>query len=158
MPYGNRCYTVGHFIQMQDWARAIKKKQIEVRNEDAFKILEETNFNQNDFIYLDPPYLNTLAIYNEKRAFGGWTIKEDYKLFAKLDELNAKGIRWGMSNVFKNKSSKNDHLREWAEKQGYVVHHLNKNYSALGKGNAHSDEVYITNVNDLPWGQLMMEF
>ena len=48
-------------------------------------------------------------------------------------------------------------LKEWAEANGYKVYHLNKKYAALGKGNAESDEVYITNNYDLPWGQLMME-
>lgn len=157
MPYGNRCYTSEHFVQMQQWEKKVKQKNIKVSNKDAFDILLNTDFKENDFIYLDPPYLNTTAIYNEKRAFGGWSIEDDKRLFSVLDSLDKKGIKWGMSNVYRNKGTHNSHLKEWAEANGYKVYHLNKKYAALGKGNAESDEVYITNNYDLPWGQLMME-
>ena len=155
MPYGNRCYCFEHYKIMCDWYEKLKKKNITVSNKDAFDLLQNTSFNQTDFVYLDPPYLNTLATYNEN---DGWTLEKDYQLFDIIDELSRKGIKWGMSNVYRNKGTHNSHLKEWAEKNNYKVYHLNKKYVALGKGNAQSDEVYITNVTDLPWGQLSMEF
>lgn len=145
MPYGNRCYTCKHYEQIQKWYDMIKDKKIEISQVSAFDILTDTIFNMNDFIYLDPPYSNTLAVYNEKRAFGGWTIDDDKKLFIILEKLNKCGVRWGMSNVFVNKGRENTHLINWCEKNNWNVHHLNMNYSALGKGNSGSDEVYICN-------------
>ena len=143
MPYGNRCYCNKHYEIIKNWNEVIKNKNIIVKNENAFDILENEKFANNDFIYLDPPYSNTMAIYNEKRAFGGWTVEDDIELFKVLDELDAKGIKWGLSNVFKNKDIVNSHLIEWSKK--YNVEHLNINYSSLGKGNAHTDEVYVYN-------------
>lgn len=147
MPYGNRCYCEKHYQQMKNWYELIKDKDIEIKQENAFDILQDTIFNKDDFIYLDPPYSNTLAIYNEKRAFGGWTIEDDKRLFIILEKLDKCGIKWGMSNVFKNKDYINEHLIKWCEKNNWNVHHLNFTYSSLGKGNSNSDEVYICNYN-----------
>ena len=147
MPYGNRCYTSQHKQIIDKWCNKIKTKNILINQKNAFDILENTNFNQEDFIYLDPPYFNTLAIYNEKRAFGGWDINCDFRLFKILEKLNLKGIKWGLSNVFKNKNNINNHLIKWCEKNKWNVYHLDFTYSSLGKGNAKSDEVYICNYN-----------
>lgn len=154
MPYGNRCYTSKHYEQIKDWCDLLKTKTIEISSKDAFDILQDTIFDNNDFIYLDPPYSNTLAIYNEKRAFGGWTIDSDYKLFTILEKLDKCGIKWGMSNVFRNKNSVNEHLIDWCSRNKWNVYHLNKTYSALGKGNANSDEVYICNYSQNKWEDL----
>ena len=145
MPFGNRCFLEEHKNKIIDACDTFLKKNITFKNKNAFDILQDTIFNKDDFIYLDPPYSNTTAIYNEKRAFGGWTIEEDKKLFDILEELDKKGIKWGVSNVFKNKNIENTHLIEWCNKNKWNVHHLNKNYASLGKGNANSDEVYICN-------------
>lgn len=145
MPFGNRCFCEKHKEQIHLWCRLLKTKDIEIRNENAFDILKSTKFKSGDFVYLDPPYSNTLAIYNEQRAFGGWSIEDDYELFSWLEELDKQGVKWGLSNVFENKGNKNNHLEKWCEDKGWYVHHLNFTYSSLGKGNANSDEVYICN-------------
>lgn len=148
--FGNRCYCDKHYKELVEWHNLIKDKDITITQYNAFDILEGyvsylvTSY-ANDFFYCDPPYSNTLAVYNEKRAFGGWTIEDDYKLFNYLERLNAMGIKWGLSNVFVNKGHENTHLIEWCEKNNWKVHHINHSYSSLGKGNAHSDEVYICN-------------
>lgn len=148
MPYGNRCYCEKHYEQIKQWCSLVKHKDITIKQQDAFYILNNTNFEKDDFIYLDPPYSNTLAIYNEKSTHGGWSIEDDYRLFNILEELHKKGIKWGLSNVFKNKGHINSHLIDWCDKNGWNVYHLNFTYISLGKGNANSDEVYICNYND----------
>lgn len=145
MPFGNRCFLEEHKDKIKIACNTLKNKNIIFKNENAFDILENTYFNKNDFIYLDPPYSNTTAIYNEKRAFGGWQIKDDERLFKILEKLDKQGIKWGMSNVFKNKQIENTHLINWCIKNNWNVFHLNKNYASLGKGNANSDEVYVCN-------------
>lgn len=101
--------------------------------------------NENTFVYCDPPYTNTLAVYNEKRAFGGWNENSDKELFEYLELLNKKGIKWGLSNVFVNRGKINKHLIEWCNKNNWNVNHLNRNYNPFSKGNSNSDEVYICN-------------
>ena len=147
MPFGNRCYLFGeHDINIEIFYNVMNKKSVSIKNEDAFKILENIKENNGQFIYLDPPYSNTMAIYNESRAFGGWNIEHDNKLFQELNRLNELGIKWAMSNVLENKGIKNTHIEEWANNNGYkIIEFHDKEYSALGKGNANTREVLIIN-------------
>lgn len=147
MPVGNRFFTEIHKKRISYACHRNLKTDIETKNEDALKYIEKNldKFKQEDFIYLDPPYLNTLAVYNEKRAFGGWNIEHDYKLFELLEKLNEKGIKWGLSNVFHNKGNTNQHLIDWCIKNNWNINHLECEYTSLGKGNSDTDEVYICN-------------
>jgi adenine-specific DNA-methyltransferase len=106
------------------------------------------NLTKNDFVYCDPPYLITTGAYNDgNRGFKNWTKKSDESLFCLLDELNAKGIRFALSNVFSHKGEKNEELIKWAEK--YTVHHLQNDYSnsCYNTSRSGSDEVLVTNYN-----------
>jgi len=49
------------------------------------------DLNENDFIYLDPPYYNTKGMYSNKF--------DDIKFFNKLEELNNKNIKFLLSYV-----------------------------------------------------------
>lgn len=119
-------------------------KNIEIFNKNCFDI-DFSLLEKGDFVYCDPPYLNTEAVYNEKRAFGGWNIDDDYKLFDILEKLNDKGVKWGLSNVFVNRGKENTHLIEWCNKNNWNVYHLNRNYNPFSRGNSNNDEVYICN-------------
>lgn len=147
MPFGKQCFLFGeHDINIELFYNAMSKKIVSIKNEDAFKILENIKENKGQFIYLDPPYANTMAIYNESRAFGGWNIEHDNKLFQELNRLNELGIKWAMSNVLENKGIKNTHIEEWANNNVYkIIDFEEKQYYALGKGNAKSREVLIVN-------------
>lgn len=147
MPFGNRCYLKNeHDIDIENFSKKIKEKNFKILNLDAFELLKTLDVDKNIFIYLDPPYSNTTAIYNENRAFGGWNETHDELLFIELDKLTKKGVKWAMSNVLQNKGIRNSHLEEWANKNNYKIIHLDeKQYSALGKGNAKSQEVLIIN-------------
>lgn len=119
-------------------------KGIELLNKDFFD-LDLSVLSKNSFVYVDPPYLNTTAVYNEKRAYGGWNIDSDYRLFKVLEELNNRGIKWGFSNVFINRGVSNDHLIKWCEDNDWNVLHLQRNYNPFSRGNSNNDEVYIYN-------------
>lgn len=147
MPVGKNYFKKGeHDIQIKLFSKILKEKDIEIINYNAFEVLEKITENNNQFIYLDPPYLNTTAIYNEARAFGGWCLDDDLKLFKELDRIHNIGIKWALSNVLENKGIKNEHLEKWAKSKNYKITYIEeKEYASLGKGNAHSKEVLITN-------------
>lgn len=119
-------------------------KDVNILNENIFDI-DLSNLTKNDFVYLDPPYLNTTAVYNEKRAFGGWNIENDYKLFELLEKLNIEGVKWGLSNVFENRGVKNEHLIKWCEKNNWKIYYLNRKYNPFSRGSSNNNEVYICN-------------
>lgn len=96
----------------------------------------------NDFVYCDPPYLITDAVYNKF-----WNEDREHELYDFLDSLNSNGIKFGLSNVTHHAGKQNDILIEWMQK--YNVHNLDKKY-LLGQ---HTDsyeqnktqEVYVCN-------------
>lgn len=98
------------------------------------------NLCPNDFVYCDPPYLNSTASYNER---GGWTENDETKLLRVLDKLDESSIRFALSN---NLKYDNPTLDKWKDK--YNVHYLNADYSNCNyhKTNKSKDiEILITN-------------
>lgn len=146
MPFGNRCFIKEDSYRLIEAHNIFLEKNIELHQGDTFELMENIVKNENQFCYLDPPYQNSTAIYNENRAFGGWGIEEDEKLFRELDRLTKLGIKWAYSNVLSIKGRNNNHIEEWAVKNGYtIIEFENKNYASLGKGNANAREVLIIN-------------
>ena len=117
-------------------------------NFDVFNFQELT---VGDYVYCDPPYLITTGTYNDgKRGFTGWGEKEERTLLDILTDLDQRGISFGLSNVMFHKGRENTLLTAWAEKNNYIVHHLNKdynnsNYHTKNVEGAVTDEVFITN-------------
>ena len=146
MPFGNQYFTNENIMDIALACDKFKKSNIILQNKNAFEVLSEITEERNGlFVYLDPPYSNTTAIYNEQSAFGGWTIEDDNKLFAELDRVSKLGVKWALSNVLENKGKTNEHIEQWAIKNDYKIIDLDRNYSSLGKGNAKSREVLILN-------------
>ncbi len=87
----------------------------------SFNKLDFNSFTNEDFIYCDPPYFNSVAAYNEQ---GGWTEEHERSLLNLLDKLNDRGVRFALSN---NLKYDNPLLEEWKNK--YNVHYLNGDYS-----------------------------
>lgn len=143
MPIGNQYFNIDkHSQKIIDGCGFLSQKNVILTNKD-YKSLNLNICTKNDFIYLDPPYTNTLAIYNEQQ---GWGVQDDYQLFKVCDNLTKQGIRWAMSNVFENKGVVNQHLIEWVNNNSYNVHYFNGfTYTSCGKGNAKTVEVLITN-------------
>lgn len=139
---GNDSYNDVNYQRVKDMYEVFKN--VKITCQDALT-LNLDKLPKDSFIYLDPPYLNTEAVYNEKRAFGGWTIESDYKMFELLEKADKKGIKWGLSNVFENRGRENQHLIDWCKKNGWQVYHLDRNYNPFSRGNSNNDEVYICN-------------
>ena len=149
MPIGNQYFNKEKRSEkVLSGCEFFKNNATALYNDDYKNILEHfiyhnTAKNSNDFIYLDPPYSNTTAIYNEQL---GWSIDNDLELFRLCEQLTAKGIRWAMSNVYENKGKVNQHLIDWVKKQGLRVEFFDGfNYVACGKGNGKTVEVLIMN-------------
>lgn len=105
----------------------IHSKDVTFMSKD-FREVDLSRLNSNDFVYCDPPYLISGAVYQDgKRGFKGWNQKDDIDLYNLLDELNLKGIRFALSNMIYSKNRSNDYLIEWSKK--YNVNYLKANYN-----------------------------
>lgn len=102
----------------------------------------QLDIRENDFVYCDPPYLITDAAYNKF-----WSEENERLLYAWLDLLTSKGIKWGLSNVTKHAGKENKILIEWMSK--YHVHNLDKKYLlgqyVEGFDQENTQEVYVCN-------------
>ena len=107
------------------------------------KEFDDLEFNEDMFVYLDPPYINTTAVYNEN---GGWTEAHESRLYLLMEYLIAKGIRFALSNTYHNKGIENTRLIKFVADENLNAFTFEKHsYSACGKGNSKTTEVLITN-------------
>lgn len=144
MPTGKRDFNKKMALKLEKFINELHRRKIQYSSLDFKSFLNQQKFNDNDFVYLDPPYLLSTAAYNES---GGWTEKDESDLLNCLDELNTKGVKFALSNVLIHKGNENKILSEWAKK--YKIHELdfnynNSNYQSKAKEN-NTLEVLITN-------------
>lgn len=143
MPFGKGRSSFNPTLKkkFEDFSNAIHNKNIKFTNND-FKKLNIDKLKDDDFVYLDPPYLVTEATYNT-----GWNEETEKELLSLCDRLNEKGIKFAISNVLEHNGSKNEILINWSK--NYNVNYLDYNYSNCNyhkKDNGHkSIEVLITN-------------
>jgi len=129
----------------------LKEKNIDFVN-GCFTNFDFSQFDSNDFVYCDPPYLITTGTYNDgNRGFKGWTEREEKQLLRKLDDLDKQNIKFALSNVLEHKGKSNNILKYWvASNPNYKVNFIdfnysNSNYQTIIRDKNASVEVLITN-------------
>ena len=148
-PFGRARSSFNHVMRDNLIAMINRLGNIEFSSTD-FLYYDYSFLKAGDFVYADPPYLITCGSYNDgKRGFRGWGIDDEIALYALLDELNRKGVKFALSNVSVHKGEKNTILSDWRKKNKYHMHHIrfnydNCNYHTENKKNK-TDEVLITN-------------
>ena len=142
MPYGMDCFSEDNKEYIKNGCDFFSQNNVKIFN-NTFENFDIDIIDETDFIYLDPPYLNTTATYNENN---GWTINNEKTLYGFCEELNKRGLRFGMSNVFSQRGIDNLMLINWCNTNNWNVHSFKKiKDSSCGKGNAKTNEVFITN-------------
>ena len=142
MPCGNDCFSDKNREYISNGTKFFKRDNVKINNGDFQKLCVE-ELNKDDFVYLDPPYFNTTATYNENN---GWSEDDENALYSLCERLNENEIKFGISNVFENKNTKNQKLIDWCDKNKWNVYTFDKfTYMACGKGNSNAKEVFITN-------------
>lgn len=141
MPYGSDCFSDNNKDYIKNGCNFFSKNNVMIFN-DSF-----TNFDmsitEKDFVYLDPPYLNTTATYNENN---GWGIEKENELYDFCTQLDKLNIKFGMSNIFSQRGTDNSTLINWCNKNNWNVYTFDSHtYWACGKGNSNAKEVFITN-------------
>ena len=78
-----------------------------------------------DFVYMDPPYLITTAVYNENN---GWSTDLEYKLLDFLNYLININKPFILSNVLEKRGKKNEPLSYWLYKNKDLIEVIDINY------------------------------
>ncbi len=139
LPVGNVDFNSNVASALEDYFQEVKNKNPKWYNLDYKVFLKKLQLSENDFIYLDPPYLITFSEYNKL-----WNKQDEIELLQLLDELNERNIRFAISNVTHYKDRQNDIFIEWAQK--YHIHSIKSNYISYHDNSIKQfNEVLITN-------------
>lgn len=147
LPVGKRDFNKKMQQKLSDFIDKIKEQNCKFTCLD-FREFDIDTLENNDFVYVDPPYLITCATYNEQ---GGWSETDEKDLLRFLDSLNEKGLRFALSNVLRSKGKENTILIEWLDKNKDKYRAINLNYSYSNSNyqtkdkTSNSEEVLIIN-------------
>lgn len=140
LPVGNVDFNKNVVNALHNYLDFMRDSLVEFSAEDYIKFIRKQKLGENDFVYIDPPYLISASEYNKL-----WGHEREAELYELLDELNAKGVRFGLSNMLEHKGKKNNILEKWSAK--YNVHPVKSNYISFNDNSIKqtSREVYVTN-------------
>ncbi|MCM1043655.1 MAG: Dam family site-specific DNA-(adenine-N6)-methyltransferase [Corallococcus sp.] len=117
-PVGQAGFNDRILEKLVSFARITKQKNVFYYAEDYERFFDL--IKPDDFVYIDPPYLITLGSYNDgKRGFNGWNLSEEKRLLKFLDGLNARNIKFMLSNVLTHNGKTNTVLQQWIENNNY---------------------------------------
>lgn len=145
MPIGKTDFNKHKLEKLKSFKNGISQKNIEFIMADI-DVIPELEINSEDFVYIDPPYLITNAVYNES---GGWGELMEKKLLKHLLFLHKKNIKFALSNILENDNKENKILKNWIKENNFNVFNIKYDYisSSYNKKNryANEKEVLITN-------------
>lgn len=139
LPVGNVDFNNNVVKALNDYFSSVQNKKINWNNYDFKIFLNNLSYKENDFVYLDPPYLISFSEYNKL-----WNEKTEKELLSLLDELNKRGVKFAISNIVSYKGRENKIFSEWMKK--YKVFKIKSNYiSYYDNTNKNISEVLVTN-------------
>lgn len=147
LPVGKTDFNKNNLNKIINFNKIAKKKNIlflctNYNSKEAIKYMYKA-----DFVYFDPPYLITTAVYNEGN---NWTDKNEKELINLLDDLNKKNIKFALSNVLTKVGVENKILKNWLDKTDNIqINKINSCYRSCSYNkkdrDANEQEVLITN-------------
>lgn len=140
IPCGQRRFNDRLISKFISFSRVMKGKEVVIENTDFRKLLADAD--PNSFFYLDPPYRETTAAYNDgKRGFEGWTIEHEKAMCEGLDILSLNGGKFLLSYIIDVEGFHNEQIEQWANEKKYQIVQVT---SAQGRYN-NREEVIIKN-------------
>ena len=125
-----------------------QRDKTEFKSLDFREVINLNILTKNDLVYCDPPYLLSEAVYNEKRAFGGWSKQDTIDLLSLLDKVNERGSNFALTEMVLSKGEINSLLVDWVKQNNYSIIYYDVQY--LGVPSTHNNdrksvEVLVTN-------------
>lgn len=129
LPVGNVDFNKNTQTALNDYFDLIKRKNTTFHNLDFLDFFRNVNFKENDFVYLDPPYLITFSEYNKL-----WNQETEERLLEFLEYLDEQNVNFAISNVTHYKGKINEQFLKWSKnhfsldiKSNYISYHDNTN-------------------------------
>lgn len=121
LPVGNVDFNKNVVNALNSYFDYVSDRELEFYNMDFQEFVNNVEPTEEDFVYLDPPYLITFSEYNKL-----WDEDSEMRLIQFLDELNERGVRFAVSNVLWHRRRYNGTFNEWA--QQYNIIRIQSNY------------------------------
>lgn len=139
LPVGNVDFNKNASDALNIYFEQVKHKAIRWSNLDFTQFLLGLDYEEDDLVYLDPPYLITFSEYNKL-----WNEETERALLRLLDELSYRNIKFAISNVTHYKGRVNEQFLTWGAK--YHVHPIKSNYISYHDNTIKQfNEVLVTN-------------
>ncbi len=143
--FNNPCGNSGFNQEMCEKLIAFNVKANKMKLDFSSKSYEqlENEITINDFVYCDPPYLNSCGAYNDgKRGFNGWDEEQEHKMLSFLERLNLRGVRFMLSNMVDRNGMQNHPLQEWITRNNFNVR---ENTTITKRNRQNRKEIIIIN-------------
>lgn len=132
--------------KLRGYTEVFNKGNTKVTTKDFREYFDADMYKEGDFVYLDPPYELTVAVYNEN---GGWGEKDAEDVLSFIADLDSKGINFGYSNTLESKGVHNKLLQSFINDNPHLKIISNKGYlngvPSTRKHRGKDVEVFITN-------------
>lgn len=139
VPVGNVDFNANVVEALTDYFNIVANREITWQSMDFRRFFNQVHLNEEDLVYLDPPYLITFSEYNKL-----WNNQTETDLLTILNILNEQHIRFAISNVTHYKGRINNIFLEWAE--AYNIHPIHSNYISYHDNTIKQfNEVLVTN-------------
>lgn len=139
LPVGDVDFNQNTRDALDDYFRLLTNKQVEWHNLDFREFLGAIDYQNDDLVYLDPPYLITFSEYNKL-----WNEETETVLLQLLDELNRQGVHFAISNVTHYKGKINETFLDWSAR--YNSYAIKSNYISFNDNTIKKfNEVLVTN-------------
>jgi DNA adenine methylase len=139
LPVGNIDFNKNVETALSNYMQYVTNRDIEYINKDWEEFLDNIDYEKDDFVYLDPPYLITFSEYNKL-----WNLQHEKRLLDYLDKLHANGVKFAISNVMRYKGKENKLFTNWAQK--YNIKEITSNYISYHDNQTKEiKEVLVTN-------------
>ena len=139
LPVGNVDFNRNVYEALSDYFHLLAQKRVQWHNEDFRVFLGNIQYEADDLVYLDPPYLITFSEYNKL-----WNEDTERDLLALLDDLGNRNVRFAISNVTQYRGRTNNIFLEWARE--YTCHPIQSNYISFNDNSIKQfSEVLVTN-------------
>ena len=112
LPVGKTDLNQNNIRKLRQYIERTKNIQIDFVHGDFREPRIKDSILSADFVYADPPYLITDAVYNESNK---WNSQSENALLGLLNNLLEQQIPFALSNVLEKGNAKNEPLYNWLQ-------------------------------------------
>lgn len=150
MPIGKTDFNASIRDKLHSFKIGTKNKNIKFYFSD-FSVIKEFELSKNDFVYCDPPYLITNAVYNlaNSKNNNPWTEEQEKALLKTLEYLHKNNVKFALSNVLSKENMENKILIDWIKLHDFKIVDIDYHYrsSSYHKKNRQAKEREVLILN-----------